>query len=89
MKIYMLTKIYQMKVYLLVNEEEKYKIGFTNRDINKRIKELQVGSSSEMRVVHEYESDYARQIETVLHRLYKSKRISGEWFQLTNDIVFE
>jgi len=78
-----------MKVYLLVNEENKYKIGFSNRDINKRIKELQVGSSSEIRVVHEYESTNARQIETVLHRIYKSNRISGEWFNLSDEKIFD
>jgi len=76
-----------MKVYLLINEEGKYKIGFTERETKKRIKELQTGSPSEMRVVQEYESDNARKIETILHRFLRSKRISGEWFELTNEEV--
>lgn len=78
-----------MKVYLIINEEEKYKVGYTNRTASKRIKELQTGSSSEMSVVDEYESDNAKQIETILHRFFKSKKISGEWFNLTKDDVFD
>jgi len=78
-----------MKVYLLINEEGKFKIGFTDRDIQVRIKELQTGSHSEIRVVHEYESDNARQIETTLHRIHSSNRIRLEWFDLTDDQVFE
>lgn len=77
-----------MIVYLLVNAENKYKIGFTNRDVQKRIKELQVGSPSEIRVVREYETPNARQIETILHRFMKSQRISGEWFDLSESEVF-
>lgn len=78
-----------MKVYLLINGEGKFKIGFTERNIQKRIKELQTGSHSEMHVVQEYESDNARQIETIMHRQFRSKRISGEWFELTNEEVFD
>ena len=78
-----------MKVYLLINEEGKYKIGFTDRDTQTRIKELQTGSHSEMRVVHEYESVNARQIETTLHRLHRSNRIRLEWFDLNDDEVFD
>lgn len=78
-----------MKVYLLINEENRYKIGYTDRTTQKRIKELQTGSPSEMRVIQEYESDNAKQIETILHRLHKSKRISGEWFALTNEEVLD
>jgi ABC-type iron transport system FetAB ATPase subunit len=78
-----------MKVYLLVNGEGKFKIGFTERTTEKRIKELQTGSHSEMHVLQEYESNNARQIETILHRFLRSKRISGEWFELTNEEVFD
>jgi hypothetical protein len=74
-----------MKVYLIINEEGKYKIGFSSREIKKRIKELQTGSHSAMHVVQEYESDNARQIETIMHRSLRSKRISGEWFELTDE----
>ena len=74
-----------MKVYLLINEEGKYKVGFTSRETDDRIKELQTGSHSKMHVVQEYESINARQIETIMHRFLKSKRISGEWFELTNE----
>lgn len=76
-----------MKVYLICNTENKYKIGFTERNTNKRIKELQTGSHSEMHIVQEYESTNARQIETILHRFLKSYKILGEWFSLPDDII--
>lgn len=77
-----------MKVYLLINEEGKYKIGYTSRKTEQRISELQTGSHSTMRVFKEYESDNAKQIETIMHRFFKSKRISGEWFELTFDEAY-
>lgn len=77
-----------MKVYLLVNNEEKYKIGYTDRDVNIRIKELQTGSHAEIHELYEYESTYAKQIETILHRMLSFNRIKGEWFNLTGEQVF-
>ena len=79
--------IYSMKVYMIMNDEGFYKIGFTTRTTNKRIKELLTGSSSGMIIIHEYESNNARQIESSLHNLYKSYKIQGEWFSLSNEIV--
>lgn len=76
-----------MKVYLIINDEGFYKIGFTNRTTKKRIKELMTGSSSEMSIVYEYESNNSRQIEASLHNIYKSYKIHGEWFNLTDEIV--
>jgi predicted GIY-YIG superfamily endonuclease len=78
-----------MKVYLLINDEGKFKIGFTDRDTQKRIKELNTGSHLGMRVVEEYESINAREIETTLHRLHRSNRIRLEWFDLSDGEVFD
>lgn len=71
-----------MKVYLIGNGDGKYKIGYTSRPIQYRLSEIQVGSSSELSVIAEYESENAQIIETALHNIYDHYNTSGEWFAL-------
>ena len=79
-------------IYLLVDwgsNPEKYKIGITKNDVEKRIKQLQTGASSELVLLKTYESDNYRKIEGTLHRGYKTYSTDGgkEWFELPNDRV--
>ena len=76
-----------MRIYLFRNGELKYKIGFTSRSIDKRMKEVQTGSSSELTVAGEFESEYASRIETAMHNLYSAYNTSGEWFALPEQEV--
>jgi hypothetical protein len=78
-----------MKVYLLKTEEEipVYKIGFTKRPIEKRIKELKTGNSKDIKVVSIFESRWASKIEATFHHLFKHKRINGEWYEMTQEKV--
>jgi hypothetical protein len=76
-----------MKVYLIQNDDRKYKIGYTNRNITERIKELQTASPYILQVILEYESCNARQIETIMHKVHSSKKITGEWFDLADSDV--
>lgn len=74
-------------VYLLEcvsDYETTYKIGYTrNKDIKKRIKNLQTGNKDKIKCVDVYESErHAKKIETTLHNLYSFKRKGGEWFDL-------
>lgn len=73
----------------MVNQYDKYKIGFTTRSVDQRTKELQTGSDSKLSVVHVYESELAKEIETVLHRNFAHKRMEGEWFALDPDDVLK
>jgi len=77
------------KVYLIScgSDFKRYKIGFTKRNIETRIKELRTGNSEDFKIVAIYESEFSKKIETILHRKYKMKKISGEWFNLTEDEV--
>ena len=75
-----------IKVYLL-ECGDKHKIGYTRKTIDERIKQMKTGNSEEFKILGTYESKWATKIESHLHRKYKNKRISGEWFQLTDEDV--
>ncbi len=79
-------------LYLIVDwgsDPERYKIGITKNDVEKRLKQLQTGASSELVLLRTYESDNYRKIERWFHRKYSSYATDGgkEWFQLPNDDV--
>lgn len=71
-------------VYLL-NSDNKTKIGIA-KSITNRIKLLQTGNPYKITLVSQqkYESEsLAREVERQLHALYQSKKLVGEWFDLT------
>jgi hypothetical protein len=79
-------------VYLIVDwgsNPEKYKIGITKKDVNKRIKELQTGSSNELVLLRTYQSVNYKRIENIIHRNFKQYSTDGgkEWFQLPEEKV--
>jgi hypothetical protein len=78
------------KVYIL-NEcgTDRYKVGFTSKDVSKRIKSLQAGNGSLLENVYEFESDESFVIERVIHRYLATKKLVGEWFCLTEEELME
>lgn len=77
-------------VYLICSEIEGknlYKIGYTKREVEKRIKEFKTGNASSFYIVDSFQSKWGTKIEAQLHRHYKSKKISGEWFDLTKEDI--
>ena len=80
------------KIYLIMTEdangEQLYKIGFTKREVHKRIKEFRTGNSSDFHVLHIFEpEDFACTIERKLHLKFNDKHVKGEWFGLDSDDV--
>lgn len=72
-------------VYLVcseINGQKLYKIGFTRRLPEKRIKEFKTGNASEIYLVDSFQSEWGTKIESMLHKIYKSKKIEREWFDL-------
>lgn len=72
-----------MKVYLIesnINGTCTYKIGKTSRSVSTRLSELNTGNAGQLRIISEYESENAGQIELALHSRYGHKRLAGEWF---------
>jgi hypothetical protein len=74
-------------VYLIgeLDNKDIYKIGVTKKDINKRIKELQTGSSDELYVRHSFKTSYPYKLEKMLHRHFSHNNKLNEWFTLSEN----
>lgn len=74
-------------IYLLKEDNNDYfKIGIS-KNPKSRVKQLQTGSSAKITLYKAYVTEYASQIEKVLHRRYKSSNVLGEWFNLKESHV--
>lgn len=72
-------------IYLIsteINEKKYYKIGFTRRPVEVRVRELKTGNASDFEIIDAFTSEWGTKIESQLHRRYKSKRVNREWFEL-------
>ena len=68
-------KIYHVYIIKnLDNDEPTYKIGFTTRDVEKRLKEFKTGNHQDLRIEHIYSSPNGTKIEKYLHNTLKSKK---------------
>lgn len=77
-------------VYLIcaeINGEKLYKIGYTRREVEQRIRELKTGNAAELFIVESFKSKWGTKIESQIHRRLKHKKINGEWFELTDEDV--
>ena len=73
-------------VYLIgeMDNKGRYKIGSTKaKDVNKRLKQLQTGNSSELFIKESYETEHPFKLEKMLHNHFKSSNLIGEWFELS------
>lgn len=70
-----------MKVYLIGDNEGRYKIGCTKNPKN-RLKQLQTANAADLQIIHAVEVSNDFKVENVMHRKYAHKNISGEWFVL-------
>jgi len=78
-------------IYLIQSlENGYYKIGVSKHP-QKRIKELQTGNSSELKLIQSYMSEHAHMIEKSLQRQYLHLKKEGEWFDLSikEDVTFK
>lgn len=64
-----------------------YKIGVTKNKVDKRMKELKTGNSSDLFVLTYFESEHYKEVEKLFHRKYSYLRVSGEWFELPDEII--
>ena len=64
-------------------ENSYYKIG-VSKSPNIRIKQLNTGNPSELKLIDIYQTELAYEIEKILHRRYAHARIKNkEWFDLS------
>ena len=77
-------------IYLIQSlEDGYYKVGVSKHP-KKRLKQLQTGNSSELKLIEIYESQYADKIEKTLQRRYSYLKKEGEWFDMdiSHEILF-
>ena len=75
-------------IYLICdNLNNKYKIGMTKGDINKRMKQLQTGNSTELFIHSYYKTKYPYRLEKMLHNKYTNYNTLNEWFELPDSDV--
>ena len=77
-------------IYLIQSlEDGYYKIGVSIHP-KKRVKQLQTGNSSELKLIESYQSEYAHKVERALQRRYSYLKKEGEWFDLSikEDVSF-
>ena len=77
-------------VYLIQSlEDGYYKIGVSIHP-KKRIKQLQTGNSSELKLIESYQTEHAHKVERALQRRYSYLKKEGEWFDLSikEDVTF-
>lgn len=74
-------------VYLLCDGEH-FKIGMTKqKNIHKRIAELQTGNPNEIWLHSYYETKYPYKVEQMMHNKYKNANVKNEWFDLSSKDV--
>ncbi len=84
-----------MFVYFITQseiEENGYlqiKIGKTKQQIEKRISQLQTGNSSPLKLMGWICTKNYNQVESKLHKKYKTSNIQGEWFWLSSKSVLD
>ena len=73
-------------VYLLRRSDGATKIGFTRR-LKGRIDQLNLLESERLAIVRIIKADHPMIVEQSAHDWFAEYRISGEWFQLTDDQI--
>lgn len=73
-------------VYCLSDQLGHYKIGMT-RQLNARIKQLGTQPPFEIQLIASHLVYSMREYEACLHWLFREKRLSGEWFTLSDKDV--
>lgn len=72
------------KIYIL-QVGDFFKIGYTANSVEQRVKQLQTGSPDKITIKYVFESNHKMKVERSLHRLFSHKRLSGEFFDLSNE----
>ena len=68
-------------MYVIEGAAGLYKIGFTAGPVGKRLRQLQTGNSTALRI--EMTLTGTARDEQRLHSLFSDKRTVGEWFELS------
>ena len=68
--------------FYIIKNESKYKLGFTS-DIKKRYKNYK-SHLGDVNLIYVYEGSDSNMVEDFFHEKFKSSRVVGEYFKLTD-----
>lgn len=68
-----------------IGDGSYYKVGFTYSTVQKRLTNLQVGSSKELYIVKDYIVREPEEVERQVHFDLRRFALRGEWFSLTSE----
>jgi hypothetical protein len=77
------------KVYLIesfINGTYQYKIG-VSQDPRNRLKQHRISNPNVTEIVAEFESNYPYKIESALKNRFSTKKLNGEWFDLSMEEI--
>ena len=69
----------------LITDGEYVKIGVAH-DIIDRVRKLQTGNAKKLIVLAYQKCPNAYSIEKALHKKYKHQKVSGEWYDILNQV---
>lgn len=74
-------------VYIVIEEpfQNRIKIGHTydRPGENTRLRQLQTGNASKLKIYKNFIYENCKEVEIGLHKKYKERKITGEWFKMT------
>lgn len=74
-------------VYLISDlNNYTYKIGISKNPEN-RLKSLQTGNDRKLKIIHKVLCNNYLEVERALHNQYNFLKVSGEWFELSDEDV--
>lgn len=73
-------------VVYIITDGRDYKVGFTT-DLSQRVKDLQVGHPSKLRVVAMRVG--GNELETLIHDILEEHHLRGEWFSMSDKVLAE
>lgn len=77
-----------MRGVYIIQSGDHHKIGMSD-NISERIEAIQISTPYDIIVTHCFETDHPQEAEALLHRIFKHKRVRGEWFLLSaSDLNF-
>lgn len=65
---------------------DEYKIGMSV-DLARRLAELQVSNGGELAITHFVATNWPDELEETMHSHFRSQRLRGEWFRLSENDV--
>ena len=77
---------YSGYVYIITSEIGLTKIGKTE-DVKKRLSQIDGASPCKVDLYHCQFVKNSKEVESILHKRFRDKRVKGEWFNLDNEEI--